>query len=49
LSAEQVDRVYKDIEAKRRATLPLQLPPLLVEKVTEITESVKKAVESVPE
>jgi NAD+ synthase len=49
LSAEQVDRVYKDIEAKRRATLPLQLPPLLVEKVTEITESVKRAVESVPE
>jgi NAD+ synthase len=49
LSAEQVNRVYKDIEAKRRATLPLQLPPLLVEKVTEITENVKRAVESVPE
>ncbi len=30
LSASQVERVYRDIEAKRRATRYLHLPPLLV-------------------
>lgn len=30
LDAPQVDRVYRDIEAKRRATRALHLPPLLV-------------------
>jgi NAD+ synthase len=45
LSPEQVERVFRDIEAKRRATMPLQLPPLLVEKVSEISDNVKKAVE----
>ena len=38
LTAEQVERVYRDIDAKRRGTLPLQLPPLFVEDVGEITE-----------
>jgi NAD+ synthase len=33
LSAEQVQRVYKDIDAKRRATRYLHAPPLLVEAV----------------
>jgi len=36
LSAEQVERVYRDIDAKRRATQYLHAPPLLVEPVTEI-------------
>lgn len=31
LTSEQVERVFKDIEAKRRATRYLHLPPLLVE------------------
>jgi len=37
LTAEQVNRVYRDIDAKRRATLPLHLPPLLFQDVPEIT------------
>lgn len=36
LTAAQVERVFKDIEAKRRATRYLQLPPLLIEKVAEV-------------
>lgn len=36
ITAEQVNRVYKDIEAKRRATRYLHQPPLLVTPVTEI-------------
>ena len=32
----QVERVYKDIEAKRRTTRYLHLPPVLIEKVVEI-------------
>ena len=36
LTAEQVGHVYRDIDQKRRTTLPLQLPPLLVEPVGEI-------------
>ena len=36
LSPEQVGRVYKDIEAKRRATRYLHLPPLLVDPVEEV-------------
>lgn len=36
LEAEQVERVYKDIESKRRATRYLHTPPLLVEPVSEI-------------
>jgi len=36
LTAEQVDRVYRDIDAKRNATGYLHTPPVLVEKVEEI-------------
>ncbi|MGZ9064646.1 MAG: NAD(+) synthase [Burkholderiales bacterium] len=36
LSPEQVERVYKDIEAKRRATRYLHTPALLVEPVREV-------------
>jgi NAD+ synthase len=37
LTAEQVERVFKDIEAKRRATRYLHSSPLLVDAVSEIT------------
>jgi NAD+ synthase len=37
LTAEQVERVYKDIEAKRRATRYLHTPPLLIERVAEVS------------
>jgi NAD+ synthase len=36
LQPPQVERVYKDIEAKRRTTRYLHLPPVLMEKVVEI-------------
>lgn len=36
LSTEQVERVYKDIDAKRRVTKYLHLPPLLVEEVVKV-------------
>jgi NAD+ synthase len=36
LSPEQVERVYKDIVAKRRATRYLHTAPLLVEPVPEV-------------
>jgi NAD+ synthase len=36
LTADQVERVYKDIEAKRRATRYLHATPLLVEPVAEV-------------
>ena len=36
VTADQVERVYKDIEAKRRATAYLHSPPLLVHKVEEL-------------
>jgi len=36
LTADQVERVYKDIQQKRRTTSYLHRRPLLVEKVTEI-------------
>ena len=36
LTAAQVERVYKDIEAKRRATQYLHVRPLLVDEVGEI-------------
>ena len=35
MTAEQVERVYRDIERKRRTTWPLHAPPLLVEPVPE--------------
>ncbi|MEK6705304.1 MAG: NAD(+) synthase, partial [Bdellovibrionota bacterium] len=34
---DQVARVYHDIDAKRKATRYLHTPPVLVEKVEEIT------------
>lgn len=36
LSVEDVERVFRDIEQKRRATRYLHLPPLLVEEVPEV-------------
>jgi len=43
LTPEQVERVYRDIDVKRRTTRPLHLPALLMKDVEEITE-MKKAV-----
>ena len=37
MTAEQVERVYKDIDAKRNATRYLHTPPLLIDKVPEIS------------
>ncbi len=36
LTAEQVERVYRDIDQKRRTTAYLHMKPLLVEPVTEV-------------
>jgi NAD+ synthase len=36
LTPEQVGRVYRDIEAKRRTTRPLHLSPILFEKVPDV-------------
>ncbi|HTO95054.1 MAG TPA: NAD(+) synthase, partial [Bacteroidota bacterium] len=41
LTPEQVERVYRDIDVKRRTTLPLHLPALLMKDVGEITEMKK--------
>jgi NAD+ synthase len=38
ITPEQVERVYRDIDAKRRTTLPLHLPALLVDPVTEVQQ-----------
>ncbi len=46
LTAEQVDRVYRDIEVKRRTTRPLHLPALLMQDVREISELKKEAFNS---
>lgn len=43
LTPEQIERVYKDIESKRRATLSLHMVPLLPEPVREIADSLKAA------
>jgi NAD+ synthase len=37
MTAEQVERVYRDIDAKRNATRYLHTPPLLVDRVEEIS------------
>src|SRR6185436_9042457 len=37
LTAEQVERVYKDIDQKRRSTRYLHARPLLVQPVSEVT------------
>jgi NAD+ synthase len=42
LTPQQVERVYKDIEAKRNATANLHLAPLLVSAVDEISPNVVK-------
>jgi NAD+ synthase len=39
LSVEDVSRVFRDIEQKRRTTRYLHLPPLLVEPVPELEGS----------
>ena len=44
LTAEQVERVYKDIEAKRRTTLPLHLPPLTSSPIPEISKMIQNSV-----
>jgi NAD+ synthase len=36
LSAQQVERVYRDIDQKRRTTAYLHARPMLVEPVTEV-------------
>ena len=36
LNPDQVKRIFRDIRAKRKTTLPLHLRPLLVEPITEI-------------
>ncbi|MBC8425244.1 NAD(+) synthase [bacterium] len=38
LEAVQVERVFNDIERKRATTLPLHLPPQLIEEVAEIVK-----------
>jgi len=38
LTTEQVERVYRDIDVKRRTTLPLHLPALLMEDVPQIAQ-----------
>ncbi len=43
LTELQVQRVFKDIEAKRRATLPLHMPPMLAVKVPEIQRLIEEA------
>ncbi len=43
LTPEQVTRVYKDIEAKRRGTLPLHLTSIVAESVQEISGMIKNA------
>jgi NAD+ synthase len=37
LQPAQVERVFKDIEAKRRSTRYLHMPPMLIEKVVELS------------
>jgi len=38
LTSEQVERIFKDIDQKRKTTIYLHLPPLLIEDVEEITD-----------
>jgi len=44
LAVEQVERVYQDIEAKRRATLPLHLPPLRIEPINPVEDQIAAVV-----
>jgi NAD+ synthase len=43
LTAEQVQRVFRDIEAKRRHTIPLHLEALLCDDVLEVSQMIKSA------
>jgi NAD+ synthase len=43
LAPEQVERVYQDIDAKRRTTRYQHMPPLLIESVPEINPGVMQA------
>lgn len=47
LTPEQVERVYKDIDSKRRGTLPLHMGPLLIEPVQEIADILKAATNAI--
>ena len=38
LSPEQVNRVFRDIETKRKTTLPLHQKPILLDRVPEIED-----------
>lgn len=42
LRAEQVERVYRDIEAKRRTTRYLHLEPLFIEPVSEVDRGARR-------
>jgi NAD+ synthase len=46
LTSEQVERVYKDIVKKRRATIALHLPPLLIDSVDEINDIIQSTIRS---
>ena len=43
ITAEQVERVYRDIDVKRRTTLPLHLPAVLMTGVDEVHARMKGA------
>lgn len=43
INSEQVERVYKDIESKRRSTRYLHLPPLTVSAIEGVTEKIAEA------
>ena len=47
LTPEQVERVYKDIDSKRRGTLPLHMGPLLIKPVQEIADILKAATNAI--
>jgi NAD+ synthase len=48
LETEQVERIYKDIEAKRRTTRYQHMPPLLVEPIDEIRTCEARTTEGEP-
>jgi NAD+ synthase len=46
LAADQVERVYRDIDGKRRGTLPLHVTSLLASPVPEIEQMLTAATAS---
>jgi NAD+ synthase len=46
MTAEQIGRVYKDIESKEKSSLSLQLPPLLSGEVREVHDAVESVIRS---